>query len=170
MRRFMSTLVAVLTLTVGGFASGTGPAAAATGTAAGTICYNAHVQNLGWLDWKCSGQVAGTEGLGLNLEAAHFMTTVPGGMCARERHWNEHEFDDWLCRGPNESLQIGLTGINHPIAEIQVKVESGRGTKMYGRAHVRDIGNVGHRGGPYNITLGVPGYGRPMEAFSITTY
>ncbi|MFI9558890.1 hypothetical protein [Nonomuraea endophytica] len=169
MRRFMSTLVAVLTLTVGGLASGTGSAAAATGMA-GTICYHAHVQSLGWLEWKCSGQLAGTEGMGLNLEAARFMTTVPGGMCARERHADEGEFHDYKCVGPNESLSIGWVGKNHPIAEIQVKVGPGRGTKLTGYAHVRDRGNVGHRGGPYEITLGLPGYGRPMEAFALGTY
>ena len=33
------------------------------------VKYETHVQNIGWQGWKKNGEVAGTEGQGLRLEA-----------------------------------------------------------------------------------------------------
>lgn len=33
------------------------------------LCYRAHVQNIGWQSWKCEGDIAGTVGRSLRIEA-----------------------------------------------------------------------------------------------------
>jgi uncharacterized protein YjdB len=41
-------------------------------TLAGGITYRAHVENIGWQDWKFDGELAGTTGQGLRMEALEF--------------------------------------------------------------------------------------------------
>ena len=53
-----------------------------TGTAHATpigysFCYQAHVYNLGWLNWVCDGQVAGTVGQNRRMEALNFYFNAP---------------------------------------------------------------------------------------------
>ncbi|MFD9948123.1 hypothetical protein ACFWYW_55135 [Nonomuraea sp. NPDC059023] len=165
----MSVLGGVLT--VSGLVSGTGPpaAAAAGGASTGTICYNAHVQDLGWLDWKCAGQMAGTQGQGLNLEALNFMTTIPGGICARVKLVGARRWDSWECRNVNESFRVGTVGENQPLEQVEIKIRDIDATdaRLIGSAHVRNRGWLGDGNAWRRIYLGSEGWGLPMEAIRI---
>src|SRR5262249_19688779 len=45
------------------------------------VRYRAHVENLGWLDWVQDGEVAGTEGQSLRMEAVQIETRgAPSGV------------------------------------------------------------------------------------------
>ena len=41
----------------------------------GYICYDAYVQNIGWQGWQCDGDVAGTVGQSLRMEAIEITVT-----------------------------------------------------------------------------------------------
>ena len=70
---------------------------------AGTsICYEAHVQNKGWVGEVCDGQTAGSVGEGLRMEAmrARPSTRRKAAVCATGR----------TCRGLNEVCDGEITG------------------------------------------------------------
>lgn len=164
MRRFMSVLVAGLTLAVGGLVAGTGQPAAAAG-AVGTICYNAHVQDVGWMDWRCAGQSVGTVGHSLNLEALNLSTTIPGGICARVFLYYAAAWERWVCRSnTNETITVGTVGQNRAIEALQVRLDFSAPAMIRGKAHMRDLGWQDFTEWDRNIMVGFPGSRRPVEA------
>ena len=88
--------MAVAALTVGGIVTGAASAGATpvnstamsvantTAASSGTpICYQAHVQKLGWQSVVCDGDVAGTTGQALRLEALSIGVAGVGTVCAQ---------------------------------------------------------------------------------------
>jgi len=67
------------------------------------IRYRAHVQNLGWCDWVHDGQIAGTTGHALRLEA--LQVEAPGWEIACSAHL---ELLGWKKYGPG--VEIGTVG------------------------------------------------------------
>jgi uncharacterized protein YjdB len=41
------------------------------------VCYSAHVQDIGWQDRVCDGEMAGTTGHGKRMEAVKIWIVVP---------------------------------------------------------------------------------------------
>jgi hypothetical protein len=145
-----------------------GPAQAGTGQ---EICYQAHVQDRGWLPWACNGAWAGTRGEGKNLEALRVKTNY-GEICLRA-HRSRYGWDSTeQCAKPGKTVQIGTEGMNAAIEAIEyVERPGGSGGYVISTAHLRDKGDVSyyrtstyHTGWNYYARLGTTGEARPMEA------
>ncbi|MGV9266864.1 hypothetical protein ACWDRR_19645 [Kitasatospora sp. NPDC003701] len=174
MRKALSMTLAATALAVGGSLAGVGSAAAATtsGTdvaraaqsvSGRSICYRAHVQDIGWQNFvACNGGVAGTTGLAKNLEALNLATSGTGGLCARA-HVRNIGWMGWDCKPDGVDVYIGTTGRNAPIEAIEIKI--GTGT-VSANAHLRDIGWQGTVTSSY-IQVGTTGQARPMEAIAV---
>ncbi|MFJ8164190.1 hypothetical protein ACIRBY_25145 [Streptomyces sp. NPDC096136] len=134
------------------------------------ICYQAHVQNKGWLDWQCNGDWAGTRGQALNLEALRVKTNY-GEVCLRAHRarygWDSQE----QCAKPGKTIQVGTTGMNTAIEALEYVSTGPEGGYVTGTAHVRDLGDVDDYGTAnwrpgwgYFIRVGTTGRGLPIEA------
>ncbi|GAC1350082.1 MAG: hypothetical protein NVSMB27_29230 [Ktedonobacteraceae bacterium] len=105
------------------------------------VKYRAHVQNIGWQDWVTNGQVAGTTGQSLRMEAIQIqLDGVPPGVGVRYRaHVQNIGWQDWVTNGQvagttgqslrMEAIMIELTGIA-PNNTFRIAYE----------AHVQNIG------------------------------
>ncbi|MEV7415483.1 hypothetical protein [Streptomyces sp. NPDC089919] len=169
-RKSFATALAGAALVVGALAMPTTPAQADGPPGYGNLCYQAHVQNKGWLNWHCDGGMAGTEGEGLNLEAVrvHINGTWTG--CFRAHRANYGWDDHMECASKGHDIQIGTTGMNTPVEAIEFWAPADR--RAYSVAHVRNLGDVpaGHPGDdPSHLIAGTEGRGLPMESvwFSI---
>jgi uncharacterized protein YjdB len=59
------------------------PPRAESAVAADKVCYQAHVQQIGWQTIVCQGDTAGTEGQGLRLEAISIWINIGVGEFSR---------------------------------------------------------------------------------------
>ncbi|MGX2995432.1 hypothetical protein JNUCC64_14225 [Streptomyces sp. JNUCC 64] len=139
------------------------------------LCYQAHVQNIGWQDWRCVGEWAGTTGRGLNVESIRF--SYPHGtdvaqICFKAHRANYGWDSTYQCLGKKKTVQIGTTGMNTPIEAIAFYSDGfgpGRGDSPFritGDAHVKNVGWQG--GAPYVgdvKIMGTTGKARSIEAF-----
>jgi hypothetical protein len=87
--------------------------------AAPRVCYEAHVQNIGWQPYLfCDYATAGTTGENRQLEAIYIYNLVGGRVC-----YNAHQENvGWLgnlCKSEGHG-QIGQTGLNRQLEAIQV--------------------------------------------------
>ena len=102
----------------------------------------AHVQNLGWCDWVHDGQVAGTTGGGLRLEALR--VDPPEGYELRIKLHIQNK--GWVCYTGivhGNDLVLGTTGQSLRIEAIIVEVvkRPANSRKMlYFRVHQQDVG------------------------------
>ena len=93
----------------------------------GGIKYSAHVENIGWQNWKAGGNVAGTVGQNLRMEAIRI--ELAGGA---ERHYDIYyrahvENAGWLGWAKNGE-PAGSAGACLRMEAIQIQlVEKGRG-------------------------------------------
>ncbi|MER5641841.1 hypothetical protein ABT095_33505 [Kitasatospora sp. NPDC002227] len=164
-------------------------AAAATLTAAGTaeardtpsgnFCYQAHIQNVGWQDWRCDGEWAGTTGRALAVEAVRYHFNVgnnPARLCFRAHRSNYGWDANYVCLdSAHSTIQIGTEGMNTPIEAIRY-FEDGWSpvSSFHADAHVR---NIGWQGGPTYIggnfgteQIGTTGQALPIEALWFQWY
>ena len=102
-RRFGSTLALVVTSLV--FA-GVASASTATPSYAGSVCYRAHVEKIGLQDWACNGEIAGTTGQSLRLEALDIARQDGETICANA-HVQDIGWQGWRC---GTSVSVGTTG------------------------------------------------------------
>ncbi|MGW3061617.1 hypothetical protein ACWC98_37730 [Streptomyces goshikiensis] len=151
-------LLAALSMTAAALGAGAAEASAQA-SPTGTICYQAHVQDIGWMDWKCDGEWAGTRGRALTVEAVRIRINAASDyfqVCAKAHRSNYGWDDHYECANRNtmEAMRVYLDG-----------------TTGYpdGNAYVR---NVGWLPGPsYFATnwqvmeIGSTGRGLPMETF-----
>ena len=105
------------------------------------IRYRAHVQNIGWQGFVTNGQVAGTTGQSLRMEAIQILVdNAPAGVGVRYRaHVQNIGWQGWVANGETagttgqslrmEAIQIELTGVN-PGDNLNVAYQ----------AHVQNIG------------------------------
>ncbi|MFJ2861320.1 hypothetical protein [Kitasatospora sp. NPDC087314] len=174
MRKTLSMTLAAAALAVGGSLVGAGSADAATSTTTDvsaaqnvsgrSICYKAHVQDIGWQNFvACNGAVAGTTGQAKQVEALNFATSGTGGLCARA-HVTNVGWQAWACVADGQDLYIGTTGQNLAIEAVELKV--GTGT-VSANAHVRDVGWQGWVTSSY-IQVGTTGQSHPIEAIQAT--
>ncbi|MBO1331398.1 hypothetical protein [Streptomyces sp. VRA16 Mangrove soil] len=170
----MTRTLAALALTVAALATGATQASARSAPT-GFICYQAHVQNIGWMDWNCDGEWAGTRDRALNLEAVRIHVnsgTDSFKVCAKAHRSNYGWDDHYECASNGHDIQIGTTGTigyYNPMEAMRVYFDVSMGTPD-GNAYVR---NIGWLPGPtfYNyggtMEIGTTGRGIPMESFWI---
>jgi hypothetical protein len=128
--------------------------------------YRAHVQNLGWLEWVHDGQVAGTQGCGLRLEAVEF--DVPEGL---ELTVKAHiENIGWttvsgIKKGGN--TVVGTVGKGNRLEAIEVVVDNN--TTGYNtlntQVHVQNLGWMATTEDSY--ATGTTGQGLRIEAIKM---
>ncbi len=104
-----------------------------------SICYQAHVQNIGWQDFVCDGEVAGTTGQSLRMEAIRIiLVNAPRHMSVCYRaHVQNIGWQPFVCNG----RVAGTTGQSLRMEAIQIVLFNAhhRFAVCY-QAHVQNIG------------------------------
>ena len=102
------------------------------------IEYQAHIQDIGWQDWKQEGDLAGTTGQDKRIEAVKFkIINASNQMHVKYRaHIQDIGWQEWK---QDEEL-AGTTGQDKRIEAIQIKLEGIEGYVIEYRSHVQNIG------------------------------
>jgi|tagenome__1003787_1003787.scaffolds.fasta_scaffold20901980_1 uncharacterized protein YjdB len=137
-------------------------ASAALSDAPRSICYRAHVQNEGWQDWTCDGDIAGTMGQGLRLEALQLEEQGAGSICAAA-HVQDIGWMNTRCAGDSGIVTVGTTGRSLRMEALSLNVGAG---EICANAHLQNIGWQGVTCGSA-VTVGTTGQSRRIEALSI---
>jgi uncharacterized repeat protein (TIGR02543 family) len=112
----------------------------------GKLMYQVHVQNIGWMDPVEAGQMAGTEGKGLRIEAVRFWLE---GEVAKHYsvdyivHVQDYGDAQNLASWVGNGTVAGTTGESKRIEELQVGItplSQGNLTYLQYRVHVQDFG------------------------------
>ena len=120
------------------------------------IGYQAHVQNIGWQKAVYDGEMAGTTGKSLRLEAIKIDFNKP--IYAKAHIANV----GWIDYGKiNKNTVIGTTGKSNGIEALQLK-----GDFKY-RVHIEDFGWSNWTKADGIITLGSVGLSKHLEAIEI---
>lgn len=124
----------------------------------GKINYRSHVENYGWQDWKHDGQISGTTGQSLRLEALQI--DAPFEIQAKA-----HIQDiGWVDYGTiNKDTIIGTTGESKRLENLCFK-----GNFKY-RAHIQGTGWTPWTNADGIATLGTVGQNLRIEAIQIET-
>lgn len=154
--------------------------ASARSAPTGHICYQAHVQDIGWMDWNCDGEWAGTRDHALNIEAVRIHVNGGGGtfkVCAKAHRSNYGWDDHYECADSNHEIQIGTTGTTgyyNPMEAMRVYFDGTVDNVPHGNAYVRNIGWLPEasyfRNNFLIMEIGTTGRGLPMETFWISQF
>jgi uncharacterized protein YjdB len=137
----------------------------AQSTAAGprsSVCYRAHVQNIGWQNWVCNGDIAGTVGQALRLEALQIRQWGAGGFCA-QAHVEGLGWQNARCGNDGGVVTVGTTGHSLRMEALSLSANS---TVVCANAHVQNIGWQGVRCGR-SLVVGTTGQALRMEAVTV---
>lgn len=153
-RSTRALVVTAMSLIFAGFAS----ASTATASVAGNVCYRAHVQDVGWQNWACNGEVAGTTGQSLRLEALDIARKDGGTICA-DAHVQDIGWQGWRC---GTFVTVGTTGQGLRMEALAVSVED----TVCANAHVQ---NIGWQGWYCNssVAVGTTGQSLSIQAIRI---
>ena len=103
------------------------------------ICYQAHVQNIGWQTTVCNGQQAGTTGRNLRIEALRIWLVHPisGMNVCYQAHVQNIGWQGQVCNGN----QAGTVGQNLRIEAVHINlVGAPPNWNVCYKAHVQNIG------------------------------
>lgn len=120
------------------------------------IKYEVHIQNLGWQTQKENGQIAGTEGQSLRIEAIKISAyeSIRYRVHIQDKGWSE-----WV---PNDCI-AGTVGQSKRIEAIEIVTE---GSKLKATAHIQDLGwqdaQIGN-----SIKIGTEGQALRLEALQL---
>ena len=128
----------------------------------GNVCYDAYVQNIGWEPWVCDGDVAGTTGQSLRMEALSIITYTDG-ICAQAQVQNIG-WQGWACANADDVLTVGTEGQSLRMEALRLVPDEGTACAD---AHVQNLGWMGWVCGS-DITVGTVGRSLRMEAIAIT--
>jgi hypothetical protein len=121
--------------TVGG-----GEAVDQRGVAEDKVAYQAHVQDIGWMDWMSDGEVAGTTGQSRHMEAIRIQLghNVPPKMSVTYQVYVQGiEWMDWMPDGE----AAGTTGRSRRMEAIRIRLTNAPpGYSIVYRTHVEGIG------------------------------
>ena len=135
------------------------------------VSVSAHVQNIGWMDPVGSGNVAGTTGRGLNLEALKISLEVDG-TASQEQLANAISVEahvsgvGWQAAVGNGGT-AGTTGQSRAVEALRVRLSadlSARYTVWY-RVHSAEFGWLGWACD--GAAAGSAGYGRAVQAVQV---
>ena len=115
-----------------------------TPTNKGMITYQAHVENIGWQGSVADGDMAGTQGRSLQMEAMKIYLNNPEGVEGSVRykaHVENIGWQDWVGNGEI----AGTTGQDLRMEAIQMELTGAMAEKydIYYRVHVSDYGTLG---------------------------
>ncbi|TDD92488.1 polysaccharide deacetylase [Actinomadura rubrisoli] len=142
-----------------------GPGAAA----APLVCYRAHVATKGWQESVCHGEPTGTIGRGLAIEAVNVAVTGVGRFCAKA-HIRDLDWQEKRCSNGQGSVYVGTEGQNRPMEAFYLELTDNWADTVWGQAHVQDYDWMPVREAPNNITIGMTGAGKRLEAIRLAVY
>ena len=108
------------------------------------VCYQTHVQNKGWMTSASDGEIAGTTGKKLRMEAVKLTLNLPqseGGIAYQSHLQNTGWEQSWKANG-----QIsGTTGQKRRLEAVRIKLTGNIAEKydIYYRVHVQNKGWTG---------------------------
>lgn len=128
------------------------------------LTYRAHVQSIGWQNNVSDGQLAGTQGRGLRVEALSLNVSHPQlGIRYRSRVQGSTSWSGWAQNGAN----TGTTGQGRHLEALQIELtgEMANHFDVYYRVHVQSLGWLGwaRRG----QSAGTEGYNFRIEAVEV---
>lgn len=129
-------------------------------TSAYSICYQAHVQDRGWMNIVTSDSVAGTTGESRRLEAFRIYTP---GIAYAARYADDGSFTGWKKNGEI----CGSTGQSRALECIHLYLyapELRENYDLYYRVHIQDKGWLGWTESTHSAGNG---YGARIEAIQI---
>lgn len=129
-----------------------------------TITYSGHVQDIGWMNSVKGGQIAGTTGRGLRLEALKiFLKSGNQSMIKYSAHVENIGWQSWVSSGNI----AGTTGKGYRMEAIRICLTGTYATKydIYYRLHVENYGWLGWAKNGENS--GTTGGGLRAEAIQI---
>lgn len=119
------------------------------------IKYKVHIQNIGWQEQKENGQLAGTEGEALRLEAIIIYSTVP---LQYRVHLQEIGWTDWVPQG----CMAGTVGEERRLEAIEIISQK----EIEAISHIQNLGWKEKVKGTH-IKIGTEGQGLRLEALSL---
>lgn len=127
-----------------------------------SVCYRAYIEESAWQNWVCNGQIAGTVGQSLRMEAIDIVTSGVGGICAQAQVQNL----GWLptlCGSDGVEVAVGTTGQSLRLEALALA--PGTGT-VCAQAHVQNQGWQDRVCGA-GVQVGTVGLSLRMEAVEI---
>ena len=128
------------------------------------VCYQVHVKNEGWLDWKCNGQTAGTTGENRRMEAIKITLNgaVPDATVEYQAHLAQLGWTAWA----SEGQVCGTTGQNRRMEAVKIRlVNAPVKCRIRYRVHMK---NYGWSEWAYDgAQAGTTGQNRRIEAIEI---
>ena len=127
--------------------------------------YQAHIQGIGWQEWKSNGEQAGTEGESRRMEALvlDFGTEDLNAQIEYRAHVQNIGWQEWVHGGE----LCGTTGQALRIEAIQIKLTGSLGDahEIYYQVHISDFGTLDyvHDG----ERTGSEGFSKRMESIQI---
>lgn len=127
--------------------------------------YQGHVQNIGWQSWVSGGQIAGTTGRGLRVEALRFRLNSPaysGGLTARAHVQNI----GWMAPVATGGV-VGTQGRSLRVEAftMQLTGEMAKHYDVYYRTHAQNFGWLGWA--KNGAQSGTAGYAYRLEAVDV---
>lgn len=119
------------------------------------IKYKVHIQNIGWQEQKENGELAGTEGQALRIEAIIIDSTVP---LQYRVHIQDKGWTDWV----PQSCMAGTTGEGKRLEAIEIISQK----EIQAIAHIQDIGWQEKTKGTH-IKIGTEGRALRLEALKL---
>ncbi len=119
--------------------------------------YKAHIQDIGWTDWKNAGEVAGTTGQDKRVEA--IILQGNNGLDLKYRvHMENLGWSNWISNGEI----AGTTGQSRRIEAIEIQSNK----MLEVQEHIQNVGWMPSSKGTY-IKIGTEGKSLRLEAFKI---
>jgi len=128
------------------------------------VSYAAHVQNIGWQNSVSDGELAGTTGRSLRVEALRMsLTDSPDGTIEYKTRAENGSWQDWASNGETS----GSIGKSQPLDALSVRLTGTLAQEydIYYRVHVSDVGWLGWTSN--GSLAGCGGYSRDIEAVEI---
>ncbi len=138
------------------------PAAQADAAKTAALQVQAHVQNIGWQSAVASGQVAGTTGRSLRMEALKVSLSGVQGTVQLQAHVSDQGWDaGW------SDTQAGTTGKSRALEAVRIRLTDDAAEKydIYYRVHSANVGWLGWA--KNGDAAGTQGLGNAIEAIEV---
>lgn len=159
-------LAVAVTITVGlapARAQATFGGTSAGASATGRICYVANLRGLGWQQWVCDGDIAGSTGRSIAMETMQFQPYGMGQLCVTG-YVQGFGWQNQRCGGDGEVLQIGTVGQGLQLEGLTLWAGSAR---LCGNFHWQDHGWSGTVCAEPGDGLGWAFAGKRLEAVAL---
>ncbi len=127
------------------------------------IEYRGHSQNIGWQDWVKNGELCGTTGQSLRLEALEIKSNVDGVGLSYSTHVQNIGWQQDVTDGET----AGTTGQSYRVEALKINLTGEKASQynVFYRIHVKNFGWLGWA--QNGETAGTEGYAMRTEAIEI---